>query len=126
MKLPTILITSALERSCRAAIYSLKKAGFRIVWPQPTACGKYERDILDLPIDLSGCPDPEKENIAYTDWLERYMDEFPDHLILPVKEAAIFAANRARANGKSSFNFLMPSEANLHYSLSKYNSVEAA
>lgn len=118
----SVLITDGHELAGLGAARSLGRAGFQVTVavPQgidaPVGTSRYVARVIDS-------PNPWREQPAFRLFLQRASTQHD--VLWPVSEAAIFATAACRRE-LSAMRLLIPSDAALRYTLSKYHATQAA
>ncbi len=118
----SVLVTDGHELAGLGAARSLGRAGHlvTVAVPQgieaPVAKSRYVSRVVES-------PNPWTDQLAYRRFLIEQAGQ--QRVLLPVSEAAIFATAACRGE-LSKMLLLLPSDASLHFTLSKYHATQAA
>ena len=122
----TVLIPQAQDRSVYGAVCSLGRAGHRVVLalpplhrPPPVVRSRFVVKVLES-------PDPIKKFDQFKGWLAAYQKAHPDVLVFPINEAVVQAAADLRGELGLTSTFILPRDADMQVSLSKYHANQAA
>jgi protein-tyrosine-phosphatase/predicted ATP-grasp superfamily ATP-dependent carboligase len=133
-RIERILVTDAHELAGIGALRSLGRAGHRVTglysptalvaeglppWPPPAAWSRHATAVRPA-------PDPWTAQPAFAQALLAELQRGQYDALLPVSEASILAAQSLRDKLPAGLLLLMPTDAALHYTLSKYHLNQAA
>lgn len=126
MPILRILVTDADQLPALSAVRSLGRAGHYVVAAYPhgspratAAFSRYVRECLTH-------PPPYRHHQEFCGWLIKELAGGAYDVLLPISEAAIFAAAALRQELSRYAQLLIPSDEALNFTLSKYNATRAA
>lgn len=121
-----VLVTDAQELAALGALRSLGRAGHRVTIAAPKEAGvPASRASRHVAAALCS-PDPWADQPASRAWLRQQVEGGGFDAVLPISEASLVAAAAVRATSAAPVRWLMPGDAALRYSLSKYRTTQAA
>jgi protein-tyrosine-phosphatase len=128
LPLPTVLVAPANSRAALGAIRSLGRAGARVVaaFPEKAMLSRTETAQSRYIHEIVRCPDPGIGFVDFQKWVESRVEDHPDELFLPIREAAVAAGAAVRGRLGRSDRFVMPADEHLAFTLSKVAATQAA
>jgi protein-tyrosine-phosphatase/predicted ATP-grasp superfamily ATP-dependent carboligase len=119
-----IFVTDAHELAGLGAVRSLGRAGHEVIAGFPANLARPASSYSRYCSGHRAYPNPWISQPEFRQWLLRSADEFD--LVLPISEAALFAASGCQSEMPSSTRVVVPPASSLEYVLSKRHATERA
>src|SRR5690348_10495069 len=122
----TILVTDAHELAGLGAVRSLGRAGHIVLGGYPEGRARPPAAYSRYCYGAIRYPDPWRQQFAFREWLVDAGSRGQFDAVLPVAESAVAGVSAVRDTISPHVILLLPSEAALRYSLSKYHATAMA